>query len=54
MQPLDEQRVRIVVDGKTFTFIPGSDIVYKCKAKCGYVGRLKWEQQEWVTSISRG
>lgn len=54
MIALDKQRFRIINSGRTFTFIPGSDIVYRCKISCGYLGVLKVDQIKWKTTLSNG
>lgn len=49
-----EDMIKIVNSGVSYSFIPASDVVVKCKRKCGYVGVWKVEQREWETSISHG
>lgn len=50
---LDSERVRVLSNGISVTFVPASDLVVKCKTNCGYVGVWKVEQSKWETSISR-
>jgi len=54
MVSLDDFRVKIINNGVTFSFVPDSDIDFRCKRRCGYVGTWKVEQLEWETSTSRG
>ncbi len=49
----EKEMIRIVNSGVSYSFVPKSDVVVKCKRKCGYVGVWKVEQREWETSISR-
>ena len=45
--------IRIITSGRSYSFVPASDIVVKCKSKCGFVGEWKVEQQQLETSISK-
>jgi len=54
MLALDGRGIKILSNGATFTFVPDSDIAFKCKRRCGYEGEWKVEQLKWETSISRG
>jgi len=54
MISLEKREIKIINNGVTFSFVPDSDISFRCKRRCGYVGTWLVEQLEWETSISRG